>query len=168
MKLQFEAIDGKGRVVRGILRAESEEDARDLLMAEEIYAKRLIPCPEEATPTWAPKVRARSSRPVPEAERLPVRHVLQTALREAGAAPQPGRLGLTESGEAVVFEPASGDPRRWTIDEIEVATVHGLIVRELTITLNNGRSLVFDGGTVFAASEAGSLAKHIQSRKRKT
>lgn len=164
MKLRFEAIDGKGRVTRGVLRAESEEDARDLLMAEEIYAKRFEECGEDVPPTWAPKVRRqRGGQAISDAERRPVRHCFATTLRAGALA---GTLGLSESGEAVVFQVGDGDPQRFSIEDIEVATVHGLLSRELTITLNNGRSLVFDAGNIFRSSEASSLARHIQSRKK--
>lgn len=164
MKLRFEAIDGKGRVTRGVLRADSEEEARDLLMAEEIYPKRFEECPEDLAPTWAPKVRRqRGGQSLPDGERRAVRHCFETVLLAGGVA---GKLGLSESGEAVVFETRDGEPQRFPIDDIEVSSVHGLLSRQFTITFNNGKTMVWEAGSIFRGTEAPALVRHIQSRKK--
>lgn len=167
MKLHFEAIDGRGRVTRGVLKADSEQDARDRLMAEEIYPKRFTPAADDEPITWAPKVRRTAGTQrggSADSDLRPVRHCRRVQRLRAGEAPVEGTLGLTEDGRLVfqsadqlVIEPA----------DVEIANHRGFPQRILEVMLVDGRLLRFTAGTLFASSETSAIAKHLNAKPKK-
>lgn len=167
MKLRFEAIDGRGRVTRGVLRAESADEARELLVEEQIYAKRLEPVGEEVPLTWAPKARRTRGGNAPSSDERPVRHLYNTTMHRPGEPMVAGRLGLTESGLAV-FEPADAmiGALAFPVDSLEVVALTGLVARRLRLVLLNGRTIEFEAGTVFADSAITAITRHLQSSRK--
>lgn len=163
MKLRFQAIDEKGRVVRGVLRAESADDARDLLLAENIFAKKLEPAEESEELTWAPKVRreARTSPNAAAAAPKAVRALFDTTAVLGFETDRRGRAGLTETG-ALVFEAAGHDPLVIPAAEVEAATLAGFPRRLLRVTLLSGRMYEFTAGVLFASSSARAVAAALR------
>ena len=175
MKFQFTAIDSGGRVLRGVLRAENEEDARDLLLSEDVFAKQLEPVDEEEKTTWAPKKRIKERLANPntwskqgEGEKeKPISCVFNSRILSGFGAGASGQLGLSESG-ALVFQNSEGEALFQAAEsEIELALVCGFPLRVLRVVLLNGKMLEFSAGRVFATSSAKSIAARFGGGKSK-
>lgn len=163
MKFHFQAIDEKGRVQRGVLRAESAEAARDVLLAENIFAKKLDPADEAETVTWAPKVRRenRGGSAADSASAKPVRAFFETTALLGFEMPRRGRAGLTEQG-AFVFE-CSGEPALVLgAADVEAVVLAGFPYRVLRLTLLSGRMYEFAAGLLFANSSAKEALKALR------
>lgn len=168
MKFRFVAVDGRGRVLRGVMRAESPEDAREIMLAEEVYPKQIEPAEEEEKATWAPRerIKARATGAATWAEKKkqederPVRAVFRTIglFGTIGA----GQAGLSDSG-AFVFIPASGG-EKFTVAaaELEDARVMGFPRRVLRLTLLDGSMHEFTAGIFLTGSHAKETATHLK------
>lgn len=175
MKFRFTAIDSGGRVLRGVLRAENEEDARDLLLSEDVFPKSLASVAEEEKTTWAPKKRIKERLANPntwnkqgEGEKeKPISCVFKTRILSGSGAGASGQLGLSESG-ALVFQNSKEESLfQATEAEIELASLCGFPIRVLRVVLLNGKMMEFRAGRIFATSSAKSIAARFGGRKSK-
>ncbi len=166
MKFRFAAIDGTGRVLRGVLRAEGEEDARELLLSGDVYAKTLEPADEEEKATWAPRARIMSrhaSAGAAAAELRPVAGLFPTRCVAGHGAGSAGEAGFAESGEFVYTQRGGGKPLVVSPGEIEVAALAGFPRRLLRLTLLDGRMIEFDAGFLFASGGARGAVRRLRS-----
>jgi hypothetical protein len=172
MKFHFTAIDSRGAVMRGVLRAENEDDARDLLLSEDIFAKQLEPAPEDEKVTWSAKGRVKKrladaatwNQQKAQENEEPVAAVFETLALTGYDAPVRGRAGLAESG-AFVFQPLLEGKERLHLGpaDLETVSVSGYPGRVLRLTLVSGRMYEFAAG--FFLTRAG--AREIQRRLKK-
>jgi len=158
MKFRVQAIDAGGRVVRATLRAESEDEARAMLLAEEIFPKRVEPAAEDEPVTWTSKTwvkdkmeRARGSASSAESIRIPAGASTSATTLVEGAARTRGRFAAVAG--TLYFEPEgrAADTRSWSADRIETALIQGFPARRLVVCLVDGGLLEFDAGFLFAA-----------------
>ena len=168
MRYSFQAVDEHGRVTRGVLKAESEEQARELLLDENVFPKQLEPAAEDEKVTWAPTRRikeqyaARSS--AGREEKRPVRAIFETTLLfGTDEAPLPGKAGLTEQDE-FVFNPRQGEPFNFSREEVEVAAIRGFPIRVMRITMLNGRMYEFQAGMIIANGSAKEIARTLSPK----
>lgn len=160
MRYRFTAIDGKGRVVRGVMAAESEAEAREILIEDEIYPKQLEEASEEKV-TWAPKRRiqqkledARKAGGTEEKQASPERAIFHTvALFGFENSPVSGKAGLTESGD-FIFQATTGESVRLNPDKTEVVNLSGFPLRVLRFTTLDGRIFEFRAGLILTCAEA--------------
>lgn len=166
MKLRFQAIDQGGRVVRGVLRAESAEEAREFLTGENLFPKTLNECAGEERVTWAPKSRIKEAlaagghRDSDSPPRI-VAASFRTVAVMGFDAHTAGEAGLGEAGD-FVFLPDSGAPLRIAPGELESALVAGFPARVLRLTLINGRMYEFRAGILLAKGGARSIVRAIR------
>lgn len=171
VKLHFIAIDGGGRVVRGVLRAESEEEARELMLGENLVARKFEPADENEKVTWAAKgaIKARlaagSSSGIAERSTHPEAHVFSTRLLRAAGNVE-GTAGLDAAGDFLFVPKAGGEEMlRVRGEDVEVATIHGFPGRVLRLTLITGRMLDFAAGFLFASGSARAIARQFRGKK---
>lgn len=158
MKFKFAAIDHTARVVRGVLRAESESDARDLLMGEQVYPKQLSPADDAEPVTWVPRTRvlerARAASAPTADEKLlfgPVRVPLGFISITATYA-----INLTlRTGEVLHFTPA----------DLEEVRVLGWPRRFLRITTLTGQMYEIPAGIFLTAGWAQLFIKTLDKAK---
>ncbi len=151
MKLRFQAIDQNGRVVRGVLRADSEAEAREMLLAEEAFPKKFDEVPEDEQVTWVSKTwvkekHARTQARGEENVTLPAGVSTATAALNDGTGVYKGRFAI--SGSVLYFE-TSGLVRQWPAEKIEDARVTGFPDRWLMVSLLDGSLLEFRAGFIF-------------------
>ncbi len=175
MKYRFRGIDQTGSVLRGVLRADSEEHARELLLGEGVFEKGIEPAGEEEKVTWVPRQRILSraeQRPgmdtggaVTEADARPVRAVFPTRAVHGYESPTPGKAGLTEHG-VFVFVPEAGGGEKLVAGprELEMVTLAGFPFVVLRLTLLSGRMYEFEAGFFFAKGNARAIRKELTSR----
>jgi hypothetical protein len=175
MKFQFTAIDQGGRVRRGVLRAEDEDDAREKLLADDIVPKELGPADEDEKVTWAPKSRYKARQATPEtwnqprkeSEARPVAAAYQTTAFTGFSGITNGEAGLTEDRD-FVFVPAGGEETlRLAPEELELALVTGFPRRLLRLTLLSGKMYEFAAGMIFTTPEAKEIARTLSRQIRK-
>ena len=156
MKFRFEAIDERGMVLRRVLRAESEEAAREALLAEGVFPKRIAPVGEEEKVSWSPKAAARELqervhglREGPAAGEPEVRERLTVSLRR-GSEVMRGTLGI-RSDNSVLFD---GDGTRIVMERerVETARIAGFPVRVLRVCLLDGDLLEVAAGFLVAGA----------------
>lgn len=158
MKFRCVAVDEGGRIVREVLRADSEEDARELLLGENLFPKQLEPVPEETKVTWVSRRRVQENidkRRVQtgDGETGTERPLVfgRTTLLRAGGGTE-GTLSVFAGGE-VVFEPRGGEKRIYRAQDVEAARLGGFPLRRLRLYLLNGELFEFTAGW-FVASGA--------------
>jgi hypothetical protein len=169
MRYSFQAIDEQGRVIRGVLRAENEEEARELLLGENVFPKRLEEAEEGVKVTWAPKGRIkaqyeqRGAGGSAEEPAKAVRALFSTTLLFGmEGAPVAGRAGLTEQN-GFVFE-APGRRLQFAREEVETAAIGGFPGKVLRITLLSGKMFEFRAGVLLAAGSAREIARTLKSK----
>lgn len=154
MKFRFEAIDERGTVMRRVLRAESEEAAREALLAEGVFPKRMEPVGEEEKVSWSPKAAARQLqervhglREAPGAGEPEVRERLAVSLRRGNEMLR-GTLSI-RSDNSVLFD---GDGTRIVMERerVETARIAGFPVRVLRVSMLDGDLLETGAGFVVA------------------
>jgi hypothetical protein len=157
VKFSFQAIDERGNPVRGVLRAEDEADAREALLSETLFPKRVEAVAEEAQVTWVARGRIKARHGVGAGE--PVAEIpagaprLRTALAGAGTAIA-GELAQDGEG-GVVFRAFGGaGSRAIAHDAVELARIVGFPARRLEIVLVSGESVFFPAGFVVASGVA--------------
>lgn len=169
MKFRFVAVDGRGRVLRGVMRAENPEDAREIMLAEEVYPKQIEPADEEEKATWAPRerIKARASGAATWAEKKkqeeerPVRAVFRTVGLFGTIGP--GLAGLSDGGSFVFIpEKATGEKFVVTLWELEDVRVFGFPRRVLRLTLLDGSMHEFTAGIFLTGSHAKETANHLK------
>ena len=157
MKFKFAAIDQTARVVRGVLRAESHEEARDLLMGEQVYPKQLSPVGDSEPVTWVPRTRvlerARASSPA-VAEQVLVGPV-EVSL---------GSLSVVTGG-TLVLKKAGGEVLRFASSEREEVRVLGWPVRVLRITMLTGQMYEIRAGLFLTAGWARAVTKALDKAR---
>ncbi|CAN5333939.1 hypothetical protein BH09SUM1_BH09SUM1_34090 [soil metagenome] len=168
MKFKFQAIDDAGRVVRGVLRAESAADAREMLLEENCFAKTLDEVGEDEKLTWAPRERIKrraqeaSSHSGSSVDTTIRASSFQTTAVRGFSESTIGKAGLTEAG-AFAFHPRGegAEPLLIAAEQIEQASVTGFPARVLRIVLLSGKSYEFSAGYFVANSVAKSIAAHF-------
>ncbi len=168
MKFRFQGIDGGGRVVRGILRAGDEAEAREMLLSEQVFPKNLDATGEEEQVTWVSKswvkeqhTRARASGDAKAS--MPPGSPVAAAVLDDGTEVVSGRFAAGEEG--VYFE-TGGVVREWRADGVETARLAGFPGRRLMVSLLDGSLLEFRAGFVFAPA-AFKSAVALLGRRRK-
>lgn len=166
MKFRFQAINERATVVRGVLRADDAEHARNLLFGETLFPKSVEEVSEDEKVTWIPRqqvMRRHEERRDGAADgppRLPVDTRRAPTSLVTGGRGVRGNLGVAPTGE-VVFE-ASGDAaksRVFRAEDIEMVRVSGFPARWLQLFLVNGELVEFPAGflltgAVFKAARA--------------
>jgi hypothetical protein len=149
MKFQFEAIDEAGRPVRGVLRADDELAARDVLRGEGLFPKRVSTVSEETRTTWAPR-----RRPAPAADNsmaaMPAAVRRQRVMLRAPGGWRRGELAFPADGVLLFRADDEAGSEVVALDTIEVARLVGFPWRRLELVLVTGRTLEFPAGVVFA------------------
>lgn len=160
MKYRVQAIDSKGRVVRVVLRAESEDEAREMLLAEELFAKRLDEAPDGEAVTWVSKTwvkdrleRARSGAAAAgESPRIPSAAATAPTTMADGHRAVRGRFAAHDG--RIYFEPEGRpqDTRVWQPESIETTRIAGFPARRLCVFLIDGSMVEFAAGFAFAGA----------------
>lgn len=171
-KFTFNAVDTSGRILRGVLRASGEEEARLLLLENQVHPKQLEEAPEDAEVTWAPKPVRKEDDPASHfykgsgALESPVRMVFPTRLLDKNIPGPAGSAGLTRSG-GFAFQSEENEAASITIDagEIEIARIEGFFPRVLRIFRLNGRMVEFSVGKLFAHSAAKETMRALNKRQ---
>jgi hypothetical protein len=164
MKFRFEAIDERGTVIRHVLRADSEDNARETLLAEGIFPKRIEPAPEDEKVSWSPRAAARQLQQRVHAQGQPntsepqTRQTLHATLHR-GNQTHRGTL-TTRSDNSILFQ--SGDFEILIHpDKVETARVAGFPLRTLRIAMLDGELLEFPSGLLFANPTFKRIAKSL-------
>ncbi len=174
MKFRFRGIDETGSVVRGVLRAEGEEHARELLLGENVFEKGIEPAGEDEKVTWVPRMRILSraeERPgmqpagARDADAQPVRAVFQTRAVHGYEKPVAGKAGLTEDA-TFVFSPEGGGAERFVArpEELETVQLAGFPFVVLRLTMLSGRMYEFEAGFLVASGNPRAIRKELAGR----
>jgi len=137
--------------------ATSEDDAREVLLGETLFARALEEAPEHERVTWAPRGRIlraheeaaeRAADGGGEARIPPGASTLRTVLSR-GAHRTAGCLGLAAGGR-VLFAPGPEEPATvvLTREKVEVARIAGFPSRRLVVCLLDGSLLEFRAGFI--------------------
>ncbi|MCC5875413.1 MAG: hypothetical protein JJU11_04250 [Candidatus Sumerlaeia bacterium] len=160
-KFSFQAVDTEGRIIRGVLKAESSDHARELLFDNQVHPKQLDETDGETKVTWAPKPTRREDNPASHFYKgtntveSPVRETFSARLVTREKAPVPGTAGLTRSsGFAFQSEVDEGASMTIAREDIEIARIEGFFPRMLRIFRLNGRMEEFAIGGMFAPASA--------------
>lgn len=168
MRWRFKAIDGGGRVVRAVMAAETEEEARELLLGENVFPKRIEPAGEDEKVTWAPKERIKARIAAGQLgtrktdDTKPIRAIFDTTCVTGFSAPLQGSAGLAEDGTFVFA--AGSESLRISPDQVEVAAISGFPRRLLRITLLSGKMYEFVAGFLFAKGASKLVARSFRQR----
>ncbi len=153
MKYAFQAVDQKGCIVRDVLRAEDEDQAREMLLAEGIFPKSLEPVDDETRVTWTSREWLRHRREEGGASEseddfsLPGEGPRGPASMRRGERMIGGILGVRPTGE-VVFRAKTGTADSVVLrpERVEEAKIVGFPVRWLRVYLVDGDLLEFPAG----------------------
>lgn len=172
-KFRFEAIDTAGQVKRGVLQALSQQEARMVLLDNEIHPKRLEEVGGEEKVTWAPKRRRREEDPASHFYKgaadftPPVRALFDARILLGEKRGTRGRAGMTGDG-SFSFESADGKPENSFAvarAELEVARLAGFLPRVLRLVRLDGKMHEFAVGGLFAPAGAKELVKQLKTRR---
>lgn len=157
-KFKFQAIDNSGRLVRGIMRADDEGSAREVIEGTGCFVKRIEQVAEDAAVTWTARKRsveldAEARQAVRDRiasdDRPKVSHTMPQARArlDAGDGISDGVLAL-EGIHRVLFAPQTGLPATivLTRDDVENAWMTGLMPRRLAVAKLTGELLIFESG----------------------
>lgn len=168
MKFHFEAIDGDGRPLRGVLAADSEVDAIARLRGEGVFPKKVTEADSEAKVTFAAKkaIEARRARgmaspggPEDALQNLPRKMVGVTA-STGFTTPVAGFIGLTDAGH-LLFHGKNGEKLFAEPRHIESAQVVGFPFRRLRITLVTGQMYEFSAGFLLTDGDLRQLVANL-------
>ncbi len=171
MKFHFTAIDGNGRVVRGTLRAGNEDNARELLLSENIFSKKLEPADEEEKITWFPRKKILERTAAANAagqtkEQRCVANTFPTTILGGEHANHSGEAGLTEDGDFIfVYTDNKADPIIVSPDQTETIDILGFPTRTLRVTLISGKMYEFNAGLIFANGSARQIKLQFKQKK---
>lgn len=166
MKFRFAAVDQGGRVFRGVLRADSEEHARELFLLEDCVAKQLEPASEDERATWASKraVVARAASAPAAAGEAAILSDRFAAVAVSGFPDRDsGEAGLGAGGEFVFRGAAFSATIR--PEEVERIQLCGFPVRLLEFTLLSGKTMAFRAGILISHASARAIVVKFLSRK---
>lgn len=161
MKFHAECIDERGAVVRRVLVADDRDHARELMLTEGWFAKRIEPVPDDTPVSWAPRdagvERLRAAvrgqlAPAPPAAKL-VAASLTTLLALGGRPARRGTLTVYSDGR-LSFQPvdAPAEHQGFLPADIEVATIVGFPLRRLSVSLLSGELVEFSAGLFIAGA----------------
>jgi hypothetical protein len=155
MRLEFEAVDEKGQVRRGVLEAPSESEARETLLAETLFPKTVRDAGESPV-TWKPRSRvvgaaAGAGRsPAFPGEIPSSASKVHTMMHHAGGT-DTGLLGVGRDGVVYFQADKEGGPRLvFTAAGVETARLVGFPLRMLRVVLLDGGLCEFPAGFLFA------------------
>ncbi|MCB2155432.1 hypothetical protein KQI84_11135 [bacterium] len=174
MRFRFQAVDSRGRVVREIMRADNEEEAREILLDEELFPKSLEPVGEDEKVTWV--ARDRVKRRAGEA----AARATETAPRVSGSVPHAhttlhrgnesvqGLLGVRED-DTLLFQPDKSNEATivLTPDRVEDAQLSGFPLRQLRVFQLDGELLEFPAGFLFSGPIFRRITKTFGRKKAK-
>lgn len=157
MKFRFQAVNESGNAMRGVMRADSEDDARQRLLAQNIFPKHIEPAPEDEKITWASRspseIRPGSSwrHPGPTKVDMPQGTRLLEAVYNQHGSPVRGQLGVTPQGK-VGFRSKDGETEFWLErEDVEGVYLRGFPFRQLQIVRVDGDDLLAPAGFLFPA-----------------
>ena len=174
MRFRFQAVDSRGNVVREVLRAENEDEAREILFEEELFPKSLEPVGEDEKVTWVARERVMRRQSEAAAK------ATETAPRISGAVPHTnttmhrgpestqGLIGLREDG-TMLFQPDRTEHATVVLTpaDVEDARLSGFPLRQLRIFQLDGDLLEFPAGVLFAGPLYRRIANTFARPKRK-
>ncbi|MEQ8822222.1 MAG: hypothetical protein RLY93_18460 [Sumerlaeia bacterium] len=151
MKYEFQAIDSRGTVRRGVLRAESEEEAREFLLGEELFPKTIGPADEECKVTWTPRQRIKRQLEAKSGGGEPARSQGKVLAEGAAALLRNGQravgtLTVTAERELAFTPRGQGEPVVLPAEKIEQASFRGFPFRWLVVTTLDGALYEFPAG----------------------
>lgn len=155
MKFRVHTIDASGRPRTEVIRADSEEEAREILLGEALHPKRLEPVDESEKVTFVSRKRVeeqleqRRAATGTEASPPPLEMVRTVVTRDGIRTP--GDIGF--AGSTLHFTPDPGgdcDPLQITSEDVETARISGFPARTLQVFLLNGELLEFSAGVLAA------------------
>ncbi len=169
MKFRFEAIADGGVVTRGVLRAENEDEAREILLGEAVFPKSLEATSEDEKVTWAPAslVKEKLEKHRQSFEQTEVSFsddspkMEVTCLFGLGGYHR-GRVGVSRSNE-LVFEPASEKVEMFSVkrENVEVVRYMGFFPRRVQVVLLNGKTYEFSCGQLFVSSTMKQIIRRV-------
>lgn len=166
-RYRFQAIDGTGRVVRGVLRADDAESGRSVLREESLYPKTLEEVSDEEKVTWSPRNRIKaavhgSAASHGEAVARIVRAAFATECVRGYDKSLVGEVGLADD-DRFLFQPKEHghEPLVISAADVEQVSFTGLMTKLLTIVLVSGKSYEFTAGSVFPNSSAKLIASTL-------
>lgn len=172
MRFTFHAVDAGGRVVRGVMRADDEGAARESLLGEELYAKKLEPAPEETPLTWAPKRAILAARAAPSSPATPgeapkiERHAFETVALHGLPERPSGTAGISPEGD-LVFVAGGRLLARVRAAQVESAAVAGFPSRLLRVVQLDGKMFEFAAGFLLANAGAKGIARELAGGSRR-
>ncbi len=173
MKARFVAIDEQGRVKRGVLSAENEDEARLALLEDGIYLKKFEAASDDDKVTWVArkKIQQKHQR-VQQAhtgksgseEETPTKLRTETICLFGLESPSNGTIGMAKSGNAV-FQ-SQDQEHRVVLDatEVEVISISGILAKKLRVVLISGKMYEFSAGFIIAKSNIRELCKKLSSK----
>lgn len=175
MKFQFTAVDSGGRIVRGVMRAENEEEARELLLGEDVFPKKLNEVGEEEKVTWSPKGRIKAK--VADAATWNkgaakidsnIDDLLLTTTAVTGFdRPLQGAAGLNADGDFVFQPRQDGETLVVRPSELEILSISGFPRRLLRLTLLSGRMYEFTAGLFLSTANAKAIVRQLSANVKK-
>ncbi|MEO8376535.1 MAG: hypothetical protein ABI579_02605 [Candidatus Sumerlaeota bacterium] len=165
-RYRFQAIDETGRVVRGVLRADGDDSARDILRDEALFPKTLDAVSEDEKITWSPRnrIKAAAQRPASVARNNAppriVRAPFDTECLRGFEHVAAGEAGLADD-DRFVFQPKGAAALTISADEVEQVSIAGLLSKRLSIVLVSGKSYEFTAGTIFSKASAKLIASTL-------
>ncbi|MDK2972007.1 MAG: hypothetical protein PWP23_1762 [Candidatus Sumerlaeota bacterium] len=167
MKFSFQAIDANGNPARGVLRADDEANAREALLSETLFPKRLEEVADDEKVTWAPRARilarhGNANSGSSQIELPPGCRGQRTTLHFGGRSAA-GELALAAEGGVYFRADDAAHSRILAPGDVEVARLVGFPARTLEIVLVSGESLFFPAGFVFANAFMRRVAKALSA-----
>jgi len=168
MKYKFQAIDSQGRVVRGVLSADSEDEAREFLLSEELFGKRFEEVDDSDAVTWAPKklrMEKHQASVTPSDElKIPEGVKRSETVMHVGGKSVRGALAI-ENEDSILFESKDSeeDSRRIEKNRVERAELSGFPARFLRIYMIDGDLIEFSAGFLHAGPQFNIISKMFAS-----
>jgi hypothetical protein len=166
MRFRFVAVDSGGRIVRGVLRGDSEQDARESLLADDHFPKSLEAVADDEPVTWASRGRFRARQQAAAAESPRV--VAETRLTSliGVCEGEAVTLRLSSDGAFQVIAGAGVVAASIHVDRLELAAISGFPGRVLRLVTLDGISYDFHAGWVLAQRSARLLLQRLNEQRR--
>lgn len=158
MKFRAHVVDSQGRPRCEVLRADSEEEAREILLGEALHPKRIEEAGEEEKVTFVSRRRVearleerRTASALEGDERIVSLGPATRTVLTRDLIRTPGTVAF--SGGTLAFEPDEGGdsgPLRLTAEDVETARLQGFPMRRLSVFLLSGGLLEFSAGVLTA------------------
>lgn len=175
MKFRVQAIDESGRPREFVVRADSEDAAREALLADAVFPKRIEPADDDEKVTYVSRTKVeerlasarREAGPAPAVAPDRIPHdapVFRTAFTD-GRSAQAAWLAVPGPGKVMAaLGSRDAKPIVLTRDEVEDARLAGFPLRVLRIFALDGRLFEFRAGVLFSHPVAKAARKAL-SRK---